>query len=805
VCKRVSGLNLEVMMSSKIAFVTSCLLSFLILGLDIAAFGQDSSTKIEGIARVTSPSVFQTSVRPLLAKYCTSCHGAVKAKGGLNLSTFREESAARSQRKTWERVREYIDGGVMPPEDRPQPTREEVGQLTEWIKSVLKPEDCAKTFDPGRVTIRRLNRSEYNNTIRDLIGIDFHPADDFPSDDVGYGFDNIGDVLSMPPILMEKYLAAAETISEEAIMVEASARGLVKSYNSATMGASAGEWTRGDGSMGLGSEGEIAVVHSFPRNGHYVIRVRASGEQAGPEPVRMAVRVDGKDLKRFDVTAPSGKFQNFQLKHNLRSGTRKLAVAFLNDYYKPDAPDPKQRDRNLILESIEVEGPLYSPGDPLPESHRRIIFRTPKTNGDIPIVARAIVEKFAGRAYRRPVTAAELTKLVKLVELAVSNGDRFERGIQLAIQAILVSPEFLFRVELDSRGKKIAAKAGAPAAGQWIGDFELASRMSYFLWTSMPDDELWRVTVDGSLRSPEVLDKQVRRMLRDPKSQALVDNFAGQWLQLRNVRTVNPDRATYPSFDEALREAMIRETELFFAAVMRGDLSLLDFLDADFTFVNERLARHYGIPGVKGEQFRRIKLKDHQRGGLITQASILTVTSNPTRTSPVKRGKWVLEQLLGTPPPPPPPNVPTLQEDQKALTAATVRLRMEQHRAKVSCAVCHSKLDPLGFGLENFDAVGGWRDKDGGTAVDSSGTLPSGESFRGPAELKTILKAHTHQFMHCLTEKMLTYALGRGLEEHDRCAVDQIVKTLEADRYRFSTLVLAIVKSDPFQKRRDLE
>ena len=321
----------------------------------------------------------------------------------------------------------------------------------------------------------------------------------------------------------------------------------------------------------------------------------------------------------------------------------------------------------------------------------------------------------------------------------------------------------------------------------------------------MPDDELWRVTVDGSLRSPEVLDKQVRRMLRDPKSQALVDNFAGQWLQLRNLRTVNPDRGTYPNFDEALREAMIRETELFFAAVMRGDLSLLDFLDADFTYVNERLARHYGIPGVKGEQFRRVKLKDRQRGGLVTQASILTVTSNPTRTSPVKRGKWVLEQLLGTPPPPPPPNVPTLQEDQKVLTAATVRLRMEQHRAKASCAVCHSKLDPLGFGLENFDAVGGWRDKDGGAAVDSSGTLPSGESFRGPGELKTILKAHTHQFTRCLTEKMLTYALGRGLEEHDRCAVDQIVKTLEADRHRFSTLILAIVKSDPFQKRRDPE
>ena len=794
-------------MSAKmILVVTACLmLSFVTLGLNVGVVGQDSPKRREPNRDSSGSSDFRSSVAPLLVKYCTSCHGQTKAKGGLNLAAFADERSARSQRKTWERVREYVEGGVMPPEDRPQPSGEEVARLTQWIKVITKPEDCARTFDPGRVTIRRLNRTEYNNTVRDLFGIDFHPADDFPSDDVGYGFDNIGDVLSMPPILMEKYLAAAETISEEAIIVEPSAKGLVKNYNSGSIGSDFDGWTRGDGTMGLGSEGEIGVIHSFPRNANYIIRVRASGDQAGPESVKIAVRIDGKDLKKYDVTAADGKLQDFEFKQSLRGGPRRLAVAFLNDYYKPEDPDPKKRDRNLILESIEVEGPLYSPGDPLPESHRRIIFRTPKTKADTPVVARAVLDKFASRAYRRPVTATELTKLAKLVELAIQNGDRFDRGIQLAVQAVLVSPEFLFRVELDSRGKKVSGKAGESAGGQWIGDFELASRMSYFLWSSMPDDELWRVTVDGSLRSPDVLDKQVRRMLRDPKAQAIVDNFAGQWLQLRNLRTVNPDRTIYPKFDEALRDSMIRETELFFTAVMRGDLSLLDFLDADFTFVNERLARHYGIPGIKGDQFRRVKLKDRHRGGLVTQASILTVTSNPTRTSPVKRGKWVLEQLLGTPPPPPPPNVPTLQEDQKALTAATVRLRMEQHRAKASCAVCHSKLDPLGFGLENFDAVGGWRDNDGGVAVDSSGKLPSGESFRGPAELKGILKAHTRQFTRCLTEKMLTYALGRGLEEYDRCAVDQIVKTLEADRYRFSTLMLAIVKSDPFQKRRDPE
>ena len=351
----------------------------------------------------------------------------------------------------------------------------------------------------------------------------------------------------------------------------------------------------------------------------------------------------------------------------------------------------------------------------------------------------------------------------------------------------------------------VSAGSGGAGGGQLIGEFELASRLSYFLWSSLPDDELWRAAVDGSLWSGDVLDKQIRRMLRDPKAQALVDNFAGQWLQLRNLRSVHPDPALFPAFDQPLRDAMIRETELFFGAIMRGDLSVLELLDADFTYLNERLASHYGIAGVQGDQFRRVKLKAGERGGLVTQASILTVTSNPTRTSPVKRGKWVLEQLLGMPPPPPPPNVPTLKEDAKALTAATVRLRLEQHRAKASCAVCHSKLDPLGFGLENFDAVGGWRDKDGEVPVDSSGTLPSGESFRGPKQLKSILKAHAPEFTRCLTEKMLTYALGRGLEEFDHCAVDQIVKNVDGGRHRFSALVLAIVKSDPFQKRRTHE
>jgi hypothetical protein len=794
------------MRAKLVVLLTICLVSLPEGGSERIAFGQEASKRPAAPAGTASdnPVEFGTSVQPFLAKYCTGCHGGAKPKGNLDLAAFHDERTARSRKKTWERVREYVDGGLMPPEDRPQPGRDEVRALARWIKAALKPDECGRTVDPGRVTIRRLNRAEYNNTIRDLVGIDFRPADDFPSDDVGYGFDSIGDVLSMPPILMEKYLAAAEAISEEAIVVASSSKGQVKTYDSAILGSSGQGSPRDDGTLVLTSEAEISVTHPFPRNGHYRIHVRASGDQAGPEPVKMAVRIDGKDLKRFDVTAQSGKFEDFQFKQNLKGGQRRLSVAFLNDYYVPNDPDPKKRgDRNLIVESIAIEGPLHLAGDPLPESHRKIVFKTPKGKSDVKLAARAVIERFASRAFRRPVSDREQDKLAQLVELAIQQGDSYERGIQLAVQAILVSADFLFRVELDSRGSRGQSKAGSPSGGQLIGDFELASRLSYFLWSSMPDDELWRAASNGSLRSGDVLEKQVRRMLHDPKSQALVDNFASQWLQLRILKGANPDRGRFPNFDEPLRRAMIRETEHFFESVMRNDFSILDFLDADFTYVNERLARHYGIPGVKGEQFRRVKLKSRDRGGLITQASILTVTSNPTRTSPVKRGRWVLEQLLGTPPPPPPPNVPTLKEDQKALTAATLRLRMQQHRANVNCAVCHNKLDPLGFGLENYDAVGAWRDQDAGAAIDSSGTLPSGQSFRGPAELKMILKARSPEFARCLTEKLLTYALGRGLEDYDHCAVDQIVKTLAANRYKFSALVLAIAKSDPFQRRRD--
>jgi mono/diheme cytochrome c family protein len=746
-----------------------------------------------------SRNLFESSVRPFLAKHCIECHGETKPKGGVNLIPLQDEARAPQSRKLWSKVKENVEGTLMPPEGHPQPSQEEIESLSKWIETELNRADCGRTVDPGRVTIRRLNRSEYNNTIRDLFGIDLKPADDFPSDDVGYGFDNIGDVLSIPPLLMEKYLTAAEFVAEHAIVVGSSTKPAVKAWDLQALDASAGGNPHGDEGRLLSSNGEVVVRHTPPRAGNYVLRVHASGQQAGPEPVRMALLVDGQVVKTADVRAVEGDPMVVEVRRKLKDGEHSFAAAFLNDYYQPEAKNPADRDRNLVVEGMELEGPLHEAGEALPESHRRIIFRTPKKPEEFSECAAEVLRKFASRAYRRPVTGGELGKLLRFVDLARENGDSFERGIQLAVQAALVAPEFLFRVELN-RGRRRRSNNDSP--GVPLNDFEVASRLSYFLWSSMPDDELFRLALDNKLHEPGTLEKQVHRMLRDPKAQALVDNFAGQWLQLRNLKLMAPDRERFPAFDEPLREAMQKESELFFASVMREDRSILDFIDCEYTYLNERLARHYGIKGVQGDRFRRVRVPDGRRGGLITQASILTVTSNSTRTSPVKRGKWVLEEILGAPPPPAPPNVPKLADDTEQPLSGTLRQRMEQHRANASCASCHQRLDPLGFGLENYDPIGAWRDRDGAEPVDASGTLPSGESFQGPAALKAILKTRQREFTRCLAEKMTTYALGRGLEDYDGCTIDRVIEGVAAGKYRFSRLVIEVVRSDAFLKRR---
>lgn len=731
-------------------------------------------------------------VWPLVKKYCVECHSGKDAQSGINFDKFKTKAADPRHRRLWDRVRSHVASRLMPPADAPQPSDKERDRLLAWIEGTALQVDCTGPVDVGRVTIRRLNRVEYNNTIRDLVGVDFQPADDFPADDVGYGFDNIGDVLSLPPLLLEKYLNAAEAIIDQAIVVPP-APAIVR-YEAETEQVEGPGGVYGGFAFLLYSNGQVHVRHVFPENGDYVIRVRAFGQQAGKEPARVQLRLDGKELKTFDVKETEDKPGLFEVRQRVKQGGQRVAAAFTNDFYQPKDPDPKNRDRNLGIDYIEIQGPLDAQQTILPEAHRRIMIASPG-GGKEREAARKILERFASRAFRRPVEEDEVERLAQFAQAALDQGDSFEAALKLPLKAVLVSPHFLFRIEADREPQR-TDKSYA------LNDYELAARLSYFLWSTMPDDELFAAAKAGRLHTIGGMADQVRRMLKSPKSQALVENFAGQWLQLRTLRQLAPDKNKYPDFDEPLRAAMVRESELFFARVLREDRSLLEFLDADYTYLNERLARHYGISGVSGSEFRLALLPDRRRGGVLTQASIMTLTSNPTRTSAVKRGKWILENVLGTPPPPPPPGAGDLPDGDGTPLAGTLRQRMEQHRQKAICASCHAQLDPLGFGLENFDGIGAWRTLDAGAEIDTTGVLPTGESFAGPAELRQILLGKQDQFLRCLTEKMLTYALGRGLEYGDRCSVDQIVQGVVEDEHRMSRLILGIVQSDPFLRRR---
>lgn len=740
-----------------------------------------------------SEEKFQKHVKPFFEKFCFDCHGNGADEGGLTLDEFSKAEAFHANRKTAEAVLKMVNAGVMPPEEGTQPTMEERRQAANWIDDKLFYVDCDLPTDPGRVTIQRLNRSEYNNTIRDLIGIDFKPAADFPSDEVGEGFDNIGDVLSLPPLLLEKYLEAAETIAKKAIVSHPERYGIQRVVGSQLKRTGGAGRVSNEGFVSMASTGSVVAEVQVPSASEYTIRAEAMADQAGSEPARMELRLDGKKIKVFDIKGRRDA-GTYETKLKIAEGKHKLEAAFINDYYNPKARDRRQRDRNLYVRKLELV-PTEISLDRLPESHRRIIFVNPKDDVSPQAAIEQILRRFIGRAFRRPALDEEVEKFTKLALFALSKEETFERGIQLAVTAVLVSPHFLFRVENQTQPDNADLI-------QPITDYELASRLSYFLWSSMPDKVLFDLAAQKKLRNPKVLEQQTRRMLQDKKSQALVNNFATQWLNLRNLEEVSPDPKRFPAFDDKLRRDMQKESEEFFAAIMREDRSVLDLLTANFTFLNERLAKHYGISGVKGEAFQKVSLAGIPRAGVLTQASILTLTSNPTRTSPVKRGKWILENMLNEPPPPPPPNVPELEEVAKEQPGMSLRKQLEIHRESPTCASCHNLMDPLGLGFENFDAIGKWREKDGKLPVDASGELPGGQKFSGPIELINLLKKKSPQFRRCLVEKMLTYSLGRGLEYYDRCTVNTITQNMEKDNNRFSRMVLEIVQSKPFLYRR---
>jgi hypothetical protein len=591
--------------------------------------------------------------------------------------------------------------------------------------------------------------------------------------------------------------------------------------------------TTPEGERVLGHDGEVALKYQVPAEGEYLIRAQAYALQAGSDPARMEFRVDGKPVHTFDVIAPAKLKplpdqrvfssvllnaipQVYEFRAKLPPGDHRLSAAFVNDFADPENKNPNLRVRNLTVDYMEVSGltePARLPDRPEPIRQLFAKAATPppfkgiarmfaKVTGKKPAVptpaaqARTIVADFTRRAWRRPVTPAEVDSLMQLYTSATAQGESFEAGVKHTLQAVLVSPYFLFRGEAPPT----AQMASASVLARPVGEVALASRLSYFLWSSMPDDELLDLAERGALR--QNLDAQVRRMLASPKAHALVANFAGQWLEIRNLKFVAPDKKLFPSFDDELRDAMQTETETFFDHIMREDRSVMDFINADYTFVNERLAKYYGLPDVSGDEFRRVSLAGTPRRGVLTQASVLTITSTPTRTSPVKRGKWVLEDLLGTPPPPPPPDVPPLAADSKQVTG-TLRHQMEEHRVNPVCASCHARMDPIGFSLENFDAIGAWRAKDGDAPVDASGRLVTGESFSGATELIGLLSDKKRDsFIRNLSEKMLIYSLGRGVERFDRPAIDQIAKDVAGGGYRFSSLVLAVVKSVPFDEQR---
>ena len=725
-----------------------------------------------------------------LERYCLACHDDRTRTAGLTLAGVDAADAA-AQAPVLEKVLHKLRTGEMPPAGRPAPGPGARAELVAWLETELD-RAAAERPDPGSPAIHRLNRAEYRNAVRDLLGLDLDHARDLPADDSGYGFDNIGDVLTVSPLHVEQYVSAARRVSRLAAGT-GTPRPVVARYR--PEGLAAGEDVDG---LPPNERGGILFRHYFPFDADYTIQVRVRGRRVpGMPPPKLDVRVDGARVRLldadFDPEEANQGSRTFEVRLPLAAGGHEIAAGFLTEYAKREGAGLGTAN-DVTVDYVLVGGPWEASGPGDPESRRRLFRCRPAAGGPEAPCARRILTALARRAYRRPVDAADVAPLMRLFAMGRADGGSFEHGIEMALTGVLVSPSFLFRAP--------AAPAGArPGEVHRLADLDLASRLSFFLWSSIPDEELLQAAEQRRLGDPGELSAQIARMLADPKARALVDNFAGQWLHLRNVADWTPDPERFPHFDDGIRRGFERETALFLEHVVRDDRSVLELLDADYTFVNERLADFYGIDGVEGGHYRRAPLAGTGRGGILTHGSVLMVTSYPTRTSPVLRGKWILENLLGAPPPPPPPDVPELAAEAGS-SAGGLRAALERHRANPACAVCHARLDPLGFALENFDAVGAYRAEEDGVAVDASAALPDGALVAGPDGLRAMLLDRRREFVEALAERLLTYAIGRGLEPRDRPAVREIRRRVESNGYRFSALVAAVVDSVPFSMRR---
>jgi hypothetical protein len=780
--------------------------------------------------------------RALINQYCVTCHNEKAKTAGLMLDKLDLDNVG-SHAETWEKVVRKLRVGAMPPQGMPRPDRATMDGLAASIETSLD-RAAAAAPNPGQPVLHRLNRTEYANAIHDLLALDVDASDLLPTDDASFGFDNIASVLGVSPALIERYLLASGKVSRLAVG-DPKIDPIIDTYR-VRADLTQNEHLEG---LPLGTRGGVLIHHDFPLDGEYVIKVKLlkstvdllfgnnaqdqlleialNGERVqtlsinpkatAPPPPPPALVADkgqkptSQNPAGFDPSAAtklsmSQPKDNVEARIHVNAGPQTVTVAFVQRSYGPaqdlmepidrstfDPSDPKGLPHVL---SVAISGPFNAQGSGDTPSRRKIFLCHPSSASDEIPCAKKIISTLARQAYRRPVSDADLETLLGFYQSGRNKGN-FETGIEMAVRRMLSDPQFVYRFERDPAN-------AAPDSPYRISDLELASRLSFFLWSSIPDDQLLDVAAHGKLHDPAMLEHQVRRMLSDPRADSLVNNFADQWLYLRNLRGVNPDLETFPNFDDNLREAFKRETELFFGSIIHEDRSVIDLLNADYTFVNERLAKHYGVPNVYGSQFRRISWpEDSPRRGLLGQGSILAVTSISTRTSPVQRGKWLLENVLGTPPNPPPANVPPLKENKTGAKQLSVRELMEAHRKNEPCAGCHKVLDPLGFALDNFDAVGEWRTvSESGEKIDASGVLADGTKVNGVADLRQALLSRPNVFAGTLTEKLLTYALGRGLEYYDMPAVRAVTRQAAANHYRFSSLILGIVESTPFQMRR---
>lgn len=802
----------------------------------VMAIPSDGEERIFGFAQEGSA---------FLEQYCFGCHTGEQPAAGFALDSFPSDLPLIKNRNILERVLDMLTTRQMPPPDSHQPTLEELESFVAYVAAVLEHFNRTVSLAPRQITVRRLNTVEYKNTVRDLLGVDFDPTENFPADNIGYGFDNIGDVLTISPLLMERYLEAAEKIAERVILVNPPLP--TKHYQSgwsleprhanepddrfrlldpnAKVAWKTGPFTTKGAYLGFRPDAELIYRATlYVETGDQVpvevalfVQGDALESVSSPDKLARLVGVDPKEtsnikiLKIFKITSRDPKApQTIEVLVNRIAHVEKVGIAMVKLGH--DEPDAK-----LQIRTLWSEGPL----DTRPASQRKILACTPDLSQAEQ--TREVLTRLLRRGYRRLPSLDEVEQLARFVELVQAGSGKWEVGIQQAIKIILCSPKFLFRLELNDYPQRVDSYL--------IDEFQLASRLSYFLWSSMPDDELLKLAEKKQLAVN--LEAQIKRMLADPKSLELARNFGTQWLQIQRLENAAPDLERFPTFTHKLRDAMLKETELFLDSIFREDRSILNLIDADYTFLNRPLANHYGIAdaqgnwmehgvdrteaqesgsigkakrlggeAIKGSEFQRVFLRDASRGGILTHASVLTATSNPTRTSPVKRGRWVLEQVLGSPQLPPPPNVPELKEAHETGRGTTMRQRLEQHRKDPACAGCHTKMDPIGFALENYNAIGAFRMKEGRLSIDTRGELPDGTTFQGIAGLKQILKDRKEHFVRCLTEKMLTYALGRGLEYYDRPTVNRIVTQLESEGYRSSVLITEIVKSDPFRLRR---